>query len=138
VAADQPPEQDEPRSADRPAGHGAVSVTGADGLTSSIVGLRGAMIPGVHRPAGPHAFGPHAAVPYLRSAEPAGPADTYAAAVSLSADPAGGEPPALTIAPGEAGHVTATIHWPDGERDQLSLLAGGCPLFAPCAETRRY
>ena len=114
VAAERPPDQQE-----EPDGG---SVRGADGLTSSVIGLHGSMIPGVHRPAGAHAFGPHFAVPYLHSAEPAGPGDTYAAAVSLSADPADrGEPPTLTIAHGDAGHVTATIHWPDGEQDQLSL-----------------
>ena len=114
VAAERPPDQQE-----EPDGG---SVRGADGLTSSVIGLHGSMIPGVHRPAGAHAFGLHFAVPYLHSAEPAGPGDTYAAAVSLSADPADrGESPTLSIAPGDAGHVTATIHWPDGEQDQLSL-----------------
>ncbi len=117
VAAERPPDQQEDP--------GSGSVRGADGLTSSVIGLHGSMIPGVHRPAGTHAFGPHFAVPYLYSAEPAGPGDTYAAAVSLSADPAdSGEPPALTIAAGDAGQVTATIRWPDGEQDQLSLLPG--------------
>jgi hypothetical protein len=43
-------------------------------------------------------------------------------AVALSADPAGlGEPPRLTIDPGEATRVTAAIFWADGEQDRLDL-----------------
>jgi hypothetical protein len=80
------------------------------------------MLPGVHRPPAAHAFGEHATVPYLRSAVPVGPGDTYAAAVSLSADPAAyGEPPRLTIGTGEARLVAVTIVWADGEQDELSL-----------------
>ena len=76
----------------------------------------------MHRPVGGHAFGPHAAVPYLRSAAPVLPGESYAAAVALSADSAGvGEPPRLTVAPGEAGSLTATIRWADGQQDTLSL-----------------
>ncbi|HEX7161292.1 MAG TPA: DUF2264 domain-containing protein [Trebonia sp.] len=114
VAADAPPDQRE--------GPGAAAVYGADGLASRVIALHGTLLPGVHRPAGAHAFGPHAAVPYLRSAAPVRPGESYAAAVALSADPAGsGEPPRLTVTPGEAGRLTATIRWADGEQDSLSL-----------------
>jgi hypothetical protein len=114
VAADQPPDQVED-SAGR-------SVQDGDGLTSSVIGLLGAMVAGVHRTATGHAFGPHAAVPYLLSAVPAGPGDIYGAAVSLSADPAGhAEPPALTVSSGEAGRLTVTTHWTNGHQDQLVL-----------------
>lgn len=113
VAADAPPDQQE--------GEGAASVQ-AGGLTSRITALHGAMFPGVHRPAAPHAFGSHAAVPYLRSAAPARPGDTYAAAVALSAAPSPpGGLPQLTVQPREAGQVTATVTWPNGNRDQLGL-----------------
>lgn len=109
----------DPDQREEPAG---VSVHDADGLTSSVIGLHGALVVGVHRPATGHAFGRHAAVPYLLSAVPAGPGDIYAAAVSLSADPVGhGEPPALTVSVGEAGQLTVTTHWTDGHQDQLSL-----------------
>jgi phosphoglycerate dehydrogenase-like enzyme len=114
VPADQPPDQQ--------AGPGAASVRGAGGLTSCVIALHGTMFPGVHRPAGPHAFGPQAAVPYLSSATSVLPGETYAAAVALSAaSAASGEPPRLTIEPGKAGHVTATVRWADGEQDQLTL-----------------
>jgi hypothetical protein len=114
VAADEPPVQRE--------GPGTASVHGANGLGSTVVALHGAMIPAVHRPAGAGAFGPYAAVPYLRSAVQVRPGDSYAAAVALSADPAGpGEPPRLTVDPGGAGHLTATIRWADGEQDRVSL-----------------
>jgi hypothetical protein len=114
VAADEPPDQQE--------GPGAAAVYGAGGLASRVIALHGTLLPGVYRPAGAHAFGPHAAVPYLRSAAPVRPGESYAAAVALSADPAGaGEPPRLTVGPGEAGRLTATIRWADGEDDKLSL-----------------
>jgi hypothetical protein len=61
-------------------------------------------------------------VPYLRSAAPVRSGEAYAAAVALSADPAGfGEPPRLTVAFGAAGRLTATIRWAGGEQDSLSL-----------------
>ena len=114
VAADEPPAQRE--------GPGAASVRGANGLDSRVIALHGAMIPAVHRPAGAGAFGRHAAVPYLRSAALVRPGEIYAAAVALSAAPAGpGEPPRLTIGRGEAGHLAATIRWAGGEQDRLSL-----------------
>jgi hypothetical protein len=115
VAADEPPDaREEP---------GTASVRGPGGLTSGVIALRGAMIAGVHRAAGAHAFGPHAAVPYLRSASAVEPGASYAAAVALSADPAGyGAPPRLTADAGEAGRLTVVILWADGEQDRLSLL----------------
>ncbi|HEY1818930.1 MAG TPA: DUF2264 domain-containing protein [Trebonia sp.] len=114
VAADEPPAGQE--------GPGAASVRRADGLTSQVVTLQGAMNPAVHRPVGPHAFGLHAAVPCLYSSVPVQPGEAYAAAVALSADPAGqGEPPRLAIDPGGAGDLAATIFWADGEQDRLIL-----------------
>jgi hypothetical protein len=114
VAADEPPAGQE--------GPGTASVRGADGLTSRVIALHGTMTAAVHRPAGPHAFGPHTAVPCLRSAVPVLPGETYAAAVALSADPAGqGEPPRLAIDPGAAGDLAVTVFWADGERDRLTL-----------------
>jgi hypothetical protein len=113
VAAGEPPAQQE--------GQGAVSVSTAGGLASGIVGLRGALVPEVRRPAARHAFGAHAAVPYLRSAGPVQPGEVYAAAVALSADPAGyGAPPRLTARSGESGRLAFTVVWADGERDLIS------------------
>jgi hypothetical protein len=118
VAADEPPAHQE--------GQGAALVRSAAGLTSRIIALRGSMFPAVHRPAGPHAFGEHAAVPYLRSAAAARPGETYGAAVALSAAPADpGEAPRLTIAPDKADNVAATITWPDGSKDHLTLQPHG-------------
>jgi hypothetical protein len=88
VAAGEPPAARE--------APGTALVRAADGLTSCVIALHGAVNAGVHRPAAPHAFGRHAAVPFLRSAGPVRPGETYAAAVALSGDPAGpGEPPGL-------------------------------------------
>ena len=114
VAADEPPGgQEEP---------GGALVRTADGLTSCVIALRGTMVSAVHRPAGPHAFGRHAAVPFLRSAGPVLPGETYAAAVALSGDPAGpGEPPMLAVEPGAAGDLAVMVRWADGERDRLTL-----------------
>ena len=114
VAGDEPPDVQQ--------GAGSALVSTADGLTSQVTALRGIMLPGVHRPAGRHAFGKHAAVPYLRSATQVDPGETYAAAVVLSAAPAGpGAPPSLTIEQGEANEATATITWPDGNQDKVTL-----------------
>lgn len=114
VAADEPPEQQE--------APGSASVSSADGLTSCVIALHGTMLPGVHRPAAPHAFGPQAAVPYLTSTAPALPGETYAAAVALSADPAPlGEPPCLTVEAAKAGKVAVTVAWPNGKHDHLTL-----------------
>jgi hypothetical protein len=98
------------------------SVHAADGLASRIAALHGTLLPAVHRPAARHAFGAHAAVPYLHSATQVGPGDTYAAAVALTADPSGpGAPPTLTIAQDEDGQITATITWPTGAQNQVTL-----------------
>jgi hypothetical protein len=116
VASDDPPTQQE--------GPGTATVQANDGLTSCVTAMHGNMTPGIHRPEGAHAFGAHAVVPYLTSVVPVKPGDTYAAAVSLSADPAAlspAEPPQLTIEPAEAGKVVATIVWPDANQDELSL-----------------
>jgi hypothetical protein len=114
VAADAPPEQQEDP--------GAAAVYGADGLASRVIALHGALLPGVYRPAGAHAFGRHAAVPYLRSAAPVRAGESYAVAVALSADPAGfGEPPRFTAAFSAAGRLTAKVRWAGGEQDMLSL-----------------
>jgi len=114
VAAEEPPAQQE--------GEGTALVTTADGLTSRVTTLHGTMTPGVHRPAERHAFGSHAAIPYLHSTTQIQPGEVQAAAVALSADPTGpGDPPRLAIDPDGTGQVAATIFWSDGGQDKLSL-----------------
>jgi len=114
VAAGEPPAARE--------APGTALVRAADGLTSCVIALHGAVNAGVHRPAAPHAFGRHAAVPFLRSAGPVRPGETYAAAVALSGDPAGpGEPPGLATVPGAAGDLAVVVRWADGEQDRLTL-----------------
>ena len=114
VAGNEPPAQQEVQ--------GTALVTTADGLTSQVTALHGTMLPGVHRPASPHAFGNHAAIPYLHSATQVQPGETYAAAVALSADRLSpGAPPQLTIELSNTDEMTATITWPNGTRDQLTL-----------------
>lgn len=114
VAAEDPPTQQE--------GEDTASVQSADGLTSRVTTLHGTMTPGVHRPAERHAFGSHAAIPYLHSTTQVSPGETYAAAISLSAAPTGpGNPPRLTINRSEANKITATVTWPDGTQNQLTL-----------------
>jgi hypothetical protein len=96
-------------------------VRGADGLVSVVSVLHGSMTPAVHRPSGPHAFGTHTAVPYLQSTDPAVPCAVYAAAVALTADPAGpGEPPSVETGPADDG-AELRIRWADGDLDQLIL-----------------
>ncbi len=114
VAADEAPDGQE--------GPGTALARAADGLASCVIALHGTLTAGVHRPAVPHAFGRHAAVPFLRSAGPVLPGETYAAAVALSGDPAGpGEPPRLAIGRGEASDLAVVIRWSDGEQDRLTL-----------------
>ena len=97
-------------------------VSTAEGLTSQVTALRGIMLPGVHRPAGRHAFGKHAAIPYLHSAAPALPGELYAVMVTLSADAAAqDEPPGLKIKAAEPDEARVTVTWPDGEQDDLTL-----------------
>ena len=60
--------------------------------------------------------------PYLRSAAPALPGELYAVMVTLSADAAAqDEPPRLTVEANEAGEMAATVTWPNGEQDHLTL-----------------
>ncbi len=114
VAADEAPDGQE--------APGTALARAADGLASCVIALHGTLTAGVHRPAVPHAFGRHAAVPFLRSAGPVLPGETYAAAVALSGDPAGpGEPPRLAIGRGEASDLAVVIRWSDGEQDRLTL-----------------
>lgn len=114
VAAEKPPVQQ--------GGPGEARAEGKGGLTSQITALHGAMSPGGQRPATPHAFGTFAAVPYLQSIVPIQAGETYAAAVALSADPTGpGAPPTVAVEAGEAGEITATITWPDGDQDHLGM-----------------
>jgi hypothetical protein len=80
------------------------------------------MTPGVYRPAGRHPFGHHAAIPFLHTAIQVQPGETYAAAVALSADRLSpGAPPQLTIELRNTDEMTATITWPNGTQDQLTL-----------------
>ena len=98
------------------------SVHGAGSLTSSITALHGSLVPGIQRPAGPHAFGRHAAVPYLTSAAPALPGHVYAAAIALTSLSDGpGDPPSVVVAHGPGDQATATITWPNGDQDQVIL-----------------
>jgi hypothetical protein len=112
-------------SDDLPAGSSAdqaASVSSADGLTSGITALQGDLVPGIHRPAHAHAFGKHAAVPYLTSATPALPGNVYAAAISLTAvSDSASDPPSVLVAPGTAGQVTVTVTWPTGGQDEIVL-----------------
>jgi hypothetical protein len=102
-------------------GSGTASMRGADGLISVVSVLHGSMSPAVHRPAGPHAFGRYPAVPCLQSAAPAVPGAVYAAAIALTADPAGpGEPPSVAASPAEDG-VRLQIRWADGDINQVVL-----------------
>ena len=97
-------------------------VTTADGLTSQVAALHGIMAAGVHRPAERHAFGRHAATPYVQSAAQVAPGEIYAAVVTLSASPTSpGTPPSLTIKAAEPDGAAVTITWADGKQDELRL-----------------
>jgi hypothetical protein len=117
VAADEPPAQ--------AIDGGTASVRRTDGLTSIVSALHGSMAAAVEGPAGgnafDNAFGAHAAVPYLRSVQPVVPGEAYAAAIALSADPAGpGEQPRLDAEVSATG-AQLRVRWPDGESDHLDL-----------------
>jgi hypothetical protein len=97
---------------------GTGSVWRRDGLTSIVSALHGSMVAAVDRPAGGNAFGAHAAVPYLQSIQPVVPGEIYAAAIALTADPAGpGEKPRLAIETG----ARLRVRWPDGDLDEVDL-----------------
>ncbi len=115
VAAGEPPAARE--------APGTALARAADELTSCVIALHGTMnAEGAPSGGAARVRRRHAAVPFLRSAGPVRPGETYAAAVALSGDPAGpGEPPRLAIGPGEAGDLAVVIRWADGEQDQLTL-----------------
>ena len=118
LPAGSPPAEQAGAGPAEQAGGGTATVRSADGLTSVITALHGPLVPGTRRTDGPDAFGSHAAVPYLRSSRPAVPGETYAAAIALTADPAGpGEPPRLVT--DAAGHLL--VSWPDGESSACGL-----------------
>jgi hypothetical protein len=100
LAADEPLAEPDPTTIRHP-----------HGMTSKIIALRGSLTAKTYRPYGPNAFGAHAAVPYLRSDAGIARNEIYAAAIALTADPAGpGELPRLTIDTNES----ITVTWPDG------------------------
>ncbi|MDJ1130889.1 DUF2264 domain-containing protein [Streptomyces iconiensis] len=98
-------------------GAGWATVSGADGLSSAVVGLYGwdDGTPSVLRNAAANAFGPHSAVPCLTARAPdPGRTHTLVTLVALSGDPI----PARALH--EAASATAeadgtvTVHMPDG------------------------
>ena len=112
VAGDQPPVAE--------AGPGRAAARTPDGLLSLVVALHGAMHGGVHRPAGPHAFGQHAAVPYVQTDDPVAPGDIRAVAVALTASPGG-----PGVMPGaEVTDEGVLVIWADGSRDMLDWADG--------------
>lgn len=110
VAADDPPSS----TVD---GERAV-VWRPDGLTSTVVGLRGLPVAGVLDRAGVDAYGPHSAVPFVTTTEPVRAGEVHAAAVVLTGAGEGRDLPAVAVAGG-----VVTVRWPDGAEDAVDLRA---------------
>lgn len=99
------------------------TVTGDDGLVSSVVALRGLTSAGVHHATDSNALGARSATPVLWSEGPARPGTLYAAAVHLGggALPATALPHLTTRFDDPASAATAEVVWPDGTRDTVRL-----------------
>jgi hypothetical protein len=95
----------------------------ADGLVSTVTGLRGLPVAGVVESHGADAYGAHSAVPTVASGAPVRPGEVYAAAVVLAGAP---RPPALPTVGVRDDRVV--VRWPDGAEDRLRLPTR--PVFA--------
>jgi hypothetical protein len=92
------------------------SVRRADGLTSTVTGLRGLPAAAVVEARGADAYGTHSAAPTVTTEGPVRPGEVYAAAVVLSA----GWPPDLPEVAVEP-EGTVVVRWASGAEDRLSL-----------------
>lgn len=95
----------------------AEAVAGGSGLTSLVLGLRGLPLAGVHRAQDTNPFGPHTAVPWTATDQPAQPGEVYAALVVLTGQDtaaAAAADTALDTRTNLDGDTHVTVHWPDG------------------------
>ncbi|MEJ3747621.1 DUF2264 domain-containing protein [Actinomycetes bacterium KLBMP 9797] len=93
---------------------GAASAHRPDGLTSTVVGLRGLPDARVVSRQGTNAYGPHSAVPVVDSDGPVRLGEVYAAAVVLGTTTV--ELPTVAVSGADIA-----VRWPDGEEDLLCL-----------------
>ena len=89
-------------------------------MTSSVAGLVGHWIPGVHRSRNSNAFGPHAAVPLLTGADPVNDGEWAAIAVVLDGSGVPRELPTVCRRDDHPG-FTIMVTWSDGGSDQIRL-----------------
>ncbi len=120
LAADLPPQVAMAGAASR--------VERPDGLSSTVIGLRGFTVAGCHRAEGRNALGRHSVTPWVATEGPARPGEVYAALVLLRG--AGAQQEDVRSADMWSADVRiaveatpggATVVWPDGERDEVPL-----------------
>jgi hypothetical protein len=97
---------------DQPLTTGPAHVTRADGMVSAVRGLLGEVANGVTERVDANPFGRFSASPWVRGSSPVAAGDVYAVAVTLG----GGAAAEVTVSRTED---TITVHWPDGDRDEL-------------------
>jgi hypothetical protein len=95
-----------------------------DGLSSTVVALRGFDEAGIATARDANALGPHSATPWLATAAEVEPGTVYAALVCLSGvieGPAAAEAVHLEVLHGGDGTAHAAVIWPDGTKDTVRL-----------------
>ncbi|MFI5755044.1 DUF2264 domain-containing protein [Streptomyces sp. NPDC051569] len=107
------------------AAHPGATVTGAGGLRSTVIALRGFSTAGVHRATDSNALGAASATPVLWTDEPVPYATLLAAAVHLGGAPLRQDqlPELTTRSAGPRAATEVDVSWPDGTRDTVRLPA---------------
>ncbi|MEZ0068331.1 hypothetical protein ABIA32_004355 [Streptacidiphilus sp. MAP12-20] len=106
-----------PPAATAPLGAGSAEVaTEKSGLNSLVLGLRGLPRAGVHHAQDTNPFGPHTAVPWTATEQPARPGEVYAAVVVLTGQTTtatSAADTALDLDTDREGDTRITVRWPD-------------------------
>ncbi|MEU2250997.1 DUF2264 domain-containing protein [Streptomyces sp. NPDC019224] len=114
-----------------------VDVTTANGLTSTVIGLRGLTEAAAVEADGTNAFGRYAAVPTATSGQPVRHGEVYAALLVLAGDPAiVTSAEAVTVDMTEDAHGNmVSVDWGDGHRDEVRLDPPGSRTAETVAPT---
>jgi len=98
---------------------------GLDGLTTTIVGLRGPFTAGCYKSGGMNPLAYWSAVPIVETLEPIEYGEVYAVLVALSGTVAGPQAAhGVTLGvESEGGASRVSVTWPDGRRDDVLLPA---------------
>ncbi len=111
-------------------GPAAAWATRPDGLSTTVVSLRGAFWPACSVTAGTNPLGPYCAVPQVETSEPVEFGKVYAALVVLSgtlAGPAAADGVTFDVYDEHSAHPRIEVGWPDGHRDELVLPTVDAP-----------